>query len=388
MPRTTASAPVLSASAATTTEPTAPSAAALAALLPWFAANKRPLPWRRDYQPYHVWISEIMLQQTQMDRAVDYFLRWTGRLPDVAAVAAAREDEVLKLWEGLGYYSRARNLHAAARAMMERHDGQVPEAMDALLALPGVGRYTAAAVRSIAYGRDEPLVDANVARVFCRLFDLDAPVGEAATQRELWRLAGAMLPPGRAREHNQALMELGALVCTPRGPRCAACPLAPACEARRLDIAPHRPVPGKKKDIVPLALATGVLVHQGRVFVQKRAPDDVWGGLWEFPGGCVEPGETPAQAVIREYMEETGFTVRVTAPLTVIRHGYTRFRVTLNCFALAMDGAPPEPVLTEAVDWRWTTPPELAALAFPAGHRKLLDWLAARPPLPGLEPWA
>ncbi|WP_084458129.1 A/G-specific adenine glycosylase [Desulfocurvus vexinensis] len=387
MPRTTASAPALSASAsaAATPTPEAP-AAALAALLPWFAAHQRPLPWRRGYRPYHVWISEVMLQQTQMDRAVDYFLRWTARLPDVAAVAAAREDEVLKLWEGLGYYSRARNLHAAARAMVEGHGARVPEAMDALLALPGVGRYTAAAVRSIAYGHDEPLVDANVARVFCRLFDLDAPVGEAATQRELWRLAGALLPPGRAREHNQALMELGALVCTPRGPRCAACPLAPACEARRLDIAPHRPVPGKKKDITPLALATGVLVHRGRVFVQKRAPGDVWGGLWEFPGGCVEPGETPAQAVVREFMEETGFAVRVAAPLTVIRHGYTRFRVTLHCFALALDADPPAPVLTEAVDWQWAGARELAALAFPAGHRKLLDWLAAGGHLEDLAP--
>lgn len=356
-----------------------------ARLLDWFAANRRPLPWRETYSPYHVWISEIMLQQTQMERGVAYFTRWMERFPDVAAVADAREDEILKLWEGLGYYSRARNLHRAARVVMDEHGGRLPSTVGELSALPGVGPYTAAAVASIAYERDEPLVDANVGRVLARLFDIDTPVGEAATRRELWRLAAELLPPGRARDHNQALMEFGALVCAPRAPHCGGCPLTAYCEAHRLGIVEHRPVPGKKKDIVPLALATGVLAHAGRIFIQKRAEDDVWGGLWEFPGGCIEDGETPEQAVVREFHEETGFTVRPHAELRVVRHGYTRFRVTMHCFSLGVDKAPGPPVLTEAVAWKWVTPAELDDYAFPAGHRKLIDWLRGQPPLPGLD---
>ncbi|WP_461211511.1 A/G-specific adenine glycosylase [Desulfocurvus sp. DL9XJH121] len=343
-------------------------------LLDWFAANARPLPWRTDYDPYGVWISEVMLQQTQMDRAVDYYLRWMRELPSPEAVAEAREDEVLRLWEGLGYYSRARNLQRAARIMVDEHGGRVPDEREALLALPGVGEYTAAAVLSIAYGQDEPLVDANVARVFCRVFDLDAPVAEASTKRRLHELAAEVLPHGRAREYNQALMELGALVCR-KAPDCAACPLAGDCEARRLGIVEHRPVPGKKKDIIPLTIATGVLVHQGRVFIQRRRDDDVWGGLWEFPGGCVEQDETPEQAVVREYDEETGFKVRTAGHIRTLRHGYTRYRVTLHCYFLAAEEGLGEPTLTEATQYRWVRPEELGEYAFPAGHRKLIDSL-------------
>jgi len=345
----------------------------------WFTANARALPWRDSYDPYHVWISEIMLQQTQMERGVAYFNRWIEALPSPEAVAAADEDTVFKLWEGLGYYNRARNLMRAARMMVERHHGQVPDDKAALLALPGVGPYTAAAVLSIAFERDEPLVDGNVARVLSRVFDMDSPLGESATQKALWALAGELLPHGGARVFNQGLMELGALTCSPRNPSCEACPLAGQCEALRLGIQAHRPVPGKKVDITPLSIATGVLVHKGRVFIQRRRDDDVWGGLWEFPGGCVEEGETPAKAVIREYAEETGFEVAPLGKLAVIRHGYTRFRVTLHCYLLAPVNGLGEPVLTEATAHKWATLDELDAHAFPAGHRKLIDSLGDDP---------
>lgn len=347
-------------------------------LLSWFAENARPLPWRDGYDPYGVWISEVMLQQTQMDRAVDYYLRWMEALPSPRAVAEAHEDTVLKLWEGLGYYSRARNLRRAARAMVERHGGRVPDTREDLLALAGVGPYTAAAVLSIAYGRDEPLVDANVARVLCRVRDLDTPIAETATKRRLHELAAESLPSGRAREYNQALMELGALVCRKR-PDCEACPVAGGCEARRLGIAEHRPVPGRKQDIIPLTIATGVLVHEGRVFIQRREEGDVWGGLWEFPGGCVEDGETPEGAVVREYAEETGFAVRTAGLIRTIRHGYTRYRVTLHCFFLTPGNgqAPGDPTLTAATSAKWVAPGELDAYAFPAGHRKLIDSLGS-----------
>lgn len=345
------------------------------ALTDWFAANARALPWREGYDPYHVWISEIMLQQTQMERGVAYFRRWIEALPDPAAVANAHEDDVFKLWEGLGYYNRARNLMRAAKVMLDQHGGRVPNKKDALLALPGIGPYTAAAVLSIAFGQDEPLVDGNVSRVLARVFDLDAPLGEAATRKALWTLAGELLPTGRARDFNQGLMELGALVCRPRNPDCAACPLGALCEARRLDITAHRPVPGKKADITPLSIATGVLVHEGRIFIQRRRDEDVWGGLWEFPGGCVEDGETPDEAVVREYAEETGFAVAAQDKLAEIKHGYTRFRVTLHCYLVTPTDGLGEPVLTEASAHQWVAPDELDRYAFPAGHRKLIDSL-------------
>jgi A/G-specific adenine glycosylase len=345
-------------------------------LLAWFAAHQRALPWRERYSPYAVWVSEVMLQQTQMDRAVAYFTRWMERFPDVVALAAADEEEVLRLWEGLGYYSRARNLHRAAQVLAAEHGGVLPNDEAALRALPGVGRYTANAVRSLAFQEDVPVVDANVGRVFARVFDLDEPVGEPAVQRRLWDTAAKLVPPGRAREWNQALMELGALVCRKR-PRCGECPLAEHCEALRLGIADQRPVPGKGKDIMHIEIVCGALVHQGRVFIQKRRPGSVWGGLWEFPGGRLEPGETPEQAVAREFAEELDFTLRSVDKIAVVKHGYTTYRVTLHCFLCDLDGAvqQPQPVLRAATAFRWALPQELDGFAFPAGHRKFHDQL-------------
>lgn len=346
-----------------------------APLLDWFAVHARDLPWRRSYEPYQVWISEIMLQQTQMERAVGFFLRWMQRFPNVAALAQAGEDEVLRAWEGLGYYSRARNTLRAARMIMERHSGTVPKDYDALLALPGVGPYTAAAVCAIAYNRPYVAVDANVSRVFARVFDLDAPVSEPATSRFIHEQAVTLMPRGQARMFSQALMELGALVCLPRRPRCSACPLHAVCEAKRLDIVLERPVPAKAVTYIPIDVATGVLMAQGLIYIQKRPATGVWAGLWEFPGGTIEGAETPEQAVVREFREETGFEINGLQRLAVVRHGYTKYRMALHCFccSLAVDAPISPPVLTAAQEYRWVSPDELGRFAFPAGHRKLID---------------
>ncbi|MDE5878778.1 MAG: A/G-specific adenine glycosylase, partial [Desulfovibrio sp.] len=210
-------------------------------LCAWFAGARRALPWRVNYTPYEVWISEIMLQQTQMERAVGYFRRWMERLPDVAALAAAPEEDVLRLWEGLGYYSRARNLMAAARRIMAEHGGVFPESEAQLLALPGVGPYTAAAVASIAFGARTACVDANVERVLSRLLNIESPVRREPAASLIRQWALRLVPEGRAREHNQALMELGALVCK-KAPRCGACPWHDFCRARHLGLACERPV--------------------------------------------------------------------------------------------------------------------------------------------------
>ena len=345
-------------------------------LLDWFAAHQRDLPWRRGYDPYAVWVSEVMLQQTQMSRAVAYFERWMERFPDPAALAAADPEEVLLLWEGLGYYSRARNLQKAAAVMTRDHGGALPSDRASLLRLPGIGPYTAGAICSIAFNQPETAVDANVERVLARVLDIDTPVKQPAAARAIRRAAAVLIPPGRARDFNQALMELGALCCSPRDPGCPVCPLHRLCEARRLGIVSERPVPGKKPLITPLQIVAGVLVHKGRVFIQKRLPGSVWGDLWEFPGGRVEPGESPATACAREFLEETGFRVRDLQEMAVIRHGYTTYRVRLHCFSCFLPGRAKEPLLTAAQDYRWALPVELDGFAFPAAHRKLIDMMA------------
>ena len=362
------------------------------ALLSWFAKHRRPLPWRETYAPYEVWISEIMLQQTQMERGVAYFRRWMARFPHIAALAAASEEDVLHAWEGLGYYSRARHVLAAARHICQRHGGVFPSRLEDIRALPGVGPYTAAAIASIAFETPVPCIDANVERVIARVFDEDSPVKEKPAATRIAQLAARLLPPSRARDHNQAMMELGALVCG-RKARCEVCPLAAFCTARHLGIVHERPVSGKKSAIVPIEVVTGVLEHRGRIFVQKRCDQGAWGGLWEFPGGRLEAGETPAQAVVREYAEETGLAVRVDRSHGIIRHGYTTYRVTLHCFGLqlapdspqASSAEPPQPpVLTAASAFRWVTPQQLQTLAMPAAHRKLADSLFG--PRQGLLP--
>lgn len=356
-----------------------------APLLEWFAQARRDLPWRATLDPYHVWLSEVMLQQTQMERGVAYFERFVARFPDLASLAAADEQDVLKLWEGLGYYSRARNLLKAARIMAAEHGGRVPDDHAALRALPGVGGYTAGAVLSIAYNRDVPAVDANAERVLARLHDVEQSPRDAEGRRLFARLAQELIPPGRAREINQAVMELGALVCLPRDPRCAACPLAGGCLARAAGSVARRPVLPDGAKTVPIGMGTAVIRHEGLFFVQRRLPEGVWAGLWEFPGGQVEPGEAPVDTARREVREETGFEVTIKDKLAVIRHAYTRYRVTMHAFLAAFPGGgqPPEPRLTAAQEHRWVPFEALAGLALPAPMRELVASLERDPRLCG-----
>ncbi|MBU4524657.1 MAG: A/G-specific adenine glycosylase [Desulfomicrobium sp.] len=348
-------------------------------LLDWFSRHKRDLPWRRTYAPYHVWISEVMLQQTQMERGVEYFKRWIARFPDVESLAGAREDEILKLWEGLGYYSRARNLHKAAQEVVNRHGGTLPSSPEALRALPGIGPYTARAIASIAFGQDVCVVDANVERLISRLYDIGLPVKSRQARDEIERHGADLLPEGRARDFNQALMEFGSLVCSPRNPACAECPLADCCLARKNGVQEQRPVIVKAPSPIYISMATGVLVNDGRILTQKRRADDVWGNLWEFPGGVVENGETPDQAVVREYLEETGLIVNHPVPIATFKHSYTRYRVTLHAFSVTLLSSPEELALQAAQEHRWACWSEITKLAFPAGHRKLVHHLLNDP---------
>lgn len=341
-------------------------------LVDWFAANQRDLPWRRTYDPYQVWVSEIMGQQTQMSRVAAYFLRWIEQFPNVSAVAAASEQQLIKAWEGLGYYSRVRNLRRAAQIVMETHDGNIPDTMADLLALPGIGAYTAAAILSIGFNRPHPLIDANVERLFSRLADLDMPLKQGKGRRRLQAMAEALLDRGQPRAYNQALMEFGALVCTPKKPACNHCPLRSGCKAHGAGTVELRPLPTRGKQRVDIVMSCGIIVHQSRCYIQQRLPDDIWGGLWEFPGGSLDEGETPEQAMRREIMEETGFTVTDARQFRSVAHHFTRYRVTLHSFFCTLASASTVPVLHAASQYRWASLDELAAHAFPAGHRQLI----------------
>lgn len=340
----------------------------------------RDLPWRDSYSPYEVWISEIMLQQTRMERGALFYKRWMKTFPTLQSVASASPEAVLKAWEGLGYYSRARNLHRTAQLIVAGHGGNFPSNFDALRALPGIGDYTAGAVLSIAFNQPWPAVDANVERVLARIFNLGKPVKSEPGARFIRRMAARLIPHGKAREFNQALMELGSLVCG-RTPHCGNCPVVEFCRAQHLGTVTERPVPGKSVTCTSLCLATAVLAHNGRVYVQKRPESGLWAGFWEFPFGVLEQEESPEVGSVRAYSRDAGFRVRVVDSLGSVRQAYTRFRTILHGFLCVLepegDGAGkavgfPLPILSAATEHRWATLEELDGLVFPAGHRKLL----------------
>lgn len=344
-------------------------------LLLWYDENKRDLPWRQNPSPYGIWISEVMAQQTQIDRVVEYWTRWMDRYPDLSALARAHEEEVLKSWEGLGYYSRARNILKAAICIEQGHDGRFPTDFSEIRSLPGVGEYTAGAVASIAYGECVPAIDANVLRVFSRLLDIDTPVREKAAKEAIEVAVMAAMPGDRPGDFNQAIMEFGALICSKR-PQCSVCPVQKHCLAHSRHVVAERPVLPPKKDIIKIDMATGVLIHGDKVLIQKRRPDDVWPGLWEFPGGCVEEGETPEQALVREYCEEVELEVVPAEKITVVSYAYTRYRVTMHCYLCTpVNGDVPSPVFNEASEGRFVMPSSLSDYAFPAGHRRLIEFM-------------
>jgi len=343
-------------------------------LLDWFAIHQRPLPWRRAYDPYHVWISEIMGQQTQMERVAVYFERWITLFPNIASVAAAPEQAILMAWEGLGYYSRARNIQRTAR-LLASDNGTIPATYQQLLALPGIGPYTAAAILSIAYNQPYPLLDANVERLFARLADIDSPLKLRPTQKRLAALAATLLHQDDPRSFNQGLMELGALVCTPKKPDCERCPVQAHCRAYRNDTVDLRPLPPVRPQRIDIIMACGIIRNGPLYFIQQRLPDDIWGGLWEFPGGRLEEGETPRQAAAREIEEETGWQITGLAPFTTVVHHYTRYRVTLHSFLCHLPTSLTEPRLTAATQSAWVSLAQLSDFPFPAGHRRLVTAL-------------
>ncbi|UCD00099.1 MAG: A/G-specific adenine glycosylase [Phycisphaerales bacterium] len=340
-----------------------------ALLLRWFDKNARDLPWRRTTDPYAIWVAEIMLQQTQVDTVKPYYDRFLDRFPTVRRLARARPDSVLKMWEGLGYYCRARNLHRAAASIVRDFDGHIPHARDELLTLPGVGLYTAGAIASIAFNRDEPVVDGNVTRVLCRLFRIRQDPRSSRIRKRLWHLAGELLPAGKARPFNQAMMELGATVCLPRRPLCQVCPLRRLCSANEHGEQEKLPRRASKKPLPRHKVVVAVIYRKGRILIDKRKPDGLLGGLWEFPGGKVRSGESLEAALRREVREELGVEVRIVRPLVTVQHSYSHFAIALHAFECTH--ASGRPRCRGCVDFKWVLPQQLKNYAFPAANKKI-----------------
>ncbi len=338
-------------------------------LLRWASRNLRDLPWRAEPRdPYRVWISETMLQQTQVVTVIPYFQRFTERFPTMEALAAAPLDEVLKLWEGLGYYARARNLHRAAQQVVAESGGQLPDKVAGLSKLPGIGAYTAGAIASIAFGQDAPVVDGNVKRVLCRVYALRGDTHQPKIQHKLWALAEANLPKGKAGRWNEALMELGATVCLPRWPQCDKCPLAEVCRARALGIQDRLPTRAARRQMPHVDVTAAVIRRSrgARMLIAQRPAGGMLGGLWEFPGGKVEPGESLEEGLRREIREELGIEIVVGRPVAQVKHTYTHFRITLHAFECACQSNPVKGV------WRWARLSDLANLAMPVADRKVI----------------
>ena len=352
------------------------------ALLNWYQHNRADLPWRRDPSPYQVWLSEIMLQQTQVKAVIPYYRRFIGAFPTIEALAAAPLDDVLKQWEGLGYYSRARNLHRAASIVMSEHGGELPSDLAALLKLPGIGPYTAGAIASIAFGRPVPALDGNVIRVLARLLDLDEDVSQSATLEKLWRVADDWLPAGDAGAFNQSLMELGQRLCRPKNPRCGDCPIQARCRAWSAGTQSQRPRRAKRKPTPHYDVAAGLIRDEsGRLLIAQRPLDGLLGGLWEFPGGKVEHEESLADCLKRELREELAIEVEVGALFTVVDHAFTHFKITLHAFDCRYRRALPphaEPQTLGARDWAWATEAQLAEYSFGKADRMVIDELARR----------
>ena len=346
------------------------------ALLAWYRRHRRAMPWRGHPDPYAVWVSEIMLQQTQVDTVRPYFERFLRRFPTAAALAAAPLQDVLKRWEGLGYYSRARHLHAAARTVMAAHAGCLPRTAETLAALPGIGPYTAAAIASICFGEHVPVVDGNVARVFARLLGWRDDFRQSAPRRKLaaWLTPhiAAVPCPG---DFNQAMMELGALVCTPRKPACARCPLSGICHACRTGTQADFPVRSSRK-AVPLRRAVAVVIRRrGRVLLVRRAEAGLLGGFWELPGGDVSgvPSPRTAAAAVRR---QTGLDLSDVSAIGDLTHVFSHFRLRLAVYtcrqAIGRVRRNPETPL------RWATACDLDRLPMATAHRRALALGACR----------
>jgi A/G-specific adenine glycosylase len=332
-------------------------------LLKWYKKHARVLPWRGSKDAYVIWVSEIMLQQTRVEAVIPYYQRWMRQFPNLTTLAHATEQEALQEWEGLGYYSRARNMHEAARIIVDEYQGMLPQSRKELEKLPGIGKYTSAAIASIAFGENAAALDGNIKRVISRFFNMALPVSSPQGERELMELAQSNLPAGKAGDYNQALMDLGAMICLPKNPLCVQCPVGKNCQANHLGLQALLPNLAKRPKTPHHTVTAAVIRRDGQVLIALRPSKGLLGGMWEFPGGKKEKGETLEQCLEREIKEELGCTIQVGSALGIFNHAYTHFSITLHCFECKLKVGSPLPI--EASEVRWVSPLELSN--FPMG---------------------
>lgn len=345
-----------------------------AQLFSWYRQSSRDLPWRRSRDPYAIWVSEVMLQQTQLTTVIPYFQRFLQRFPTLEALAAATEQEVFQLWEGLGYYRRARHLLEAARRLLTEHGGQFPNREDVLLQLPGMGRYTVGAILSQAFDKRLPVVDANVARILARLCSCTEDIKSRVVQAWLWESADALLPRNEVGTFNQALMEMGQTVCLPRQPMCMLCPVSALCAARqqgKQDKIPVKAAPPERTHVMEVALA---IRRDGEFLIVQRPAHGRWSHMWEFPHGELLAGESRPAGALRLAPALTGYHIRVSSQTTTIHHGITRFDIEMTCFlAEAKRGSWQSAFY---VAHRWLRLPALPEIGLSRPQRQLAQWLA------------
>ena len=343
-------------------------------LLDWYREQGRQLPWRNIDDPYAIWISEIMLQQTQVKTVLPYYSRWLDRFPTVFTLAAADQQTVLKAWEGLGYYARARHLHRAAQAIVEQHQGTIPQDFDQIMALPGIGRTTAGGILSSAFDLPFAILDGNVKRVLARLVALDGPPAKALNL--LWNLSETILDPHHPRDFNQALMDLGATLCIHRQPDCPRCPWRRHCRAYNLNVQSEIPMKETKASIPHKHIGVAVIWNERhQILIDRRKQEGLLGGLWEFPGGKIEPDESVEDCIRREIQEELGIQVAVGDQLTTVTHTYSHFKVTLNVHHCNHLSGEPRPI--ECDEIRWVTMDTIEEYPFPKANIHIIEALKA-----------
>lgn len=344
------------------------------ALLSWYIDCGRDLPWRRSRDPYRIWISEIMLQQTQVKTVIPYYERWLAQFPTVDVLAAADQQSILKAWEGLGYYARARNLHKAAQELVQRYGSQFPAQLEEALSLPGIGRTTAGGILSAAFDQSVPILDGNVKRVLARLIALEVPPSRALNR--LWALSETVLDPCRPRDFNQALMDLGATLCTRHNPACLLCPWREHCRAYTLNVQSEIPMTETRGPLPHKQIGVAVIWNdQNQILIDRRRQEGLLGGLWEFPGGKIEPEETVEACIQREIQEELGIAIAVGERLITVEHTYTHFRVTLNVHHCRHTSGEPQPIECDEV--KWVTLDEIDQYPFPKANIRIIEALRA-----------
>lgn len=343
-------------------------------ILDWYRKHQRPLPWRKTKNPYLIWISEVMLQQTQVETVIPYYRRFLKTFPTVDALARAPLQDVLKVWENLGYYSRARNMHAAARKIVEEFGGRMPATLKEIISLPGIGEYSAGAILSIAYGQTLPALDGNVRRILCRLFAIRKPADDAKAQKQLRRLAALLIPARHPGDFNQALMDLGATICKPKNPECFRCPAAGLCRARIKNLQNVLPLT-RRAAAIPHRLTVAAVIRdsKGRFLVVQRPASGLLASLWKLPGGFVQDGEKAENALKQCVKEELGISIRLGHHLASINHAYTHFRVTLQAFECRRLKGSPKPHSRR--NWQWASPDDLKKLPMSKIDRMILEMI-------------